>query len=368
MDVAKLIIVFASCLLMFTSCCHSSSHFNKQSTSLFIFGDSLFDPGNNNYINTTISLQANFTPYGISYFHPPSGRFSNGRVIPDFIAEFASLPLIPAYFNPQNREYSYGANFASGGSGALVETVPGLVMDLKSQLRCFGDLRKQLRKRLGDEKTEHMLADAVYLLSSGNNDYLSLVSNNNSIYHNYTNEQYVKMVVGNMTRVIKGIHKRGGRKFGILTTMPLACCPGIRAFQVGNTNCNQQLGILTSLHNQILSKKLKKLEKKLDGFKYANFDISTAVSNRMKNPSKYGFKVSDSACCGSGPFRGINSCGGKRGIKEFELCDNINDYVFFDALHPTEVANRQYAKLFWNGDSNVTTPYNLKTLFQGEQL
>ena len=78
-----------------------------------------------------------------------------------------------------------------------------------------------------------------------------------------------------------------------------------------------------------------------------------------------GFKVRDTACCGSGPFRGIFSCGGKRGIQEFELCDNPDDYVFFDAPHPSEAASRQFAQLFWDGDSNVTTPYNLKALFQG---
>lgn len=42
-------------------------------------------------------------------------------------AEFASLPLIPAYLDPHDNEFLYGANFASGGSGVLVETNAGLV-------------------------------------------------------------------------------------------------------------------------------------------------------------------------------------------------------------------------------------------------
>ncbi|GKC24914.1 lipase, GDSL, partial [Tanacetum coccineum] len=153
----------------------------------------------------------------------------------------------------------------------------------------------------------------------------------------------------------------GGKKFGILTVPPLACLPSIRAGRSDNT-CNEELDIISSLHNQKLSIKLQELEKQLEGFKYAKFDLSTAVSNRMNNPSKYG----NSACCGSGPYRGIYSWGGKRGLQEYQyqLCDNINDYLFFDSFHPNEVANRQYAQLFWDADSNVTTPYNLKTLFQ----
>lgn len=33
--------------------------------------------------------------------------------------EYANLPLLPPYLDPQNDLYDYGANFASGGGGAL---------------------------------------------------------------------------------------------------------------------------------------------------------------------------------------------------------------------------------------------------------
>lgn len=52
---------------------------------LFIFGDSILDAGNNNYIQTTSFAQANFYPYGITFFNFPTGRFSDGRLICDFI-------------------------------------------------------------------------------------------------------------------------------------------------------------------------------------------------------------------------------------------------------------------------------------------
>lgn len=54
-------------------------------TALFIFGDSFLDAGNNNYINTSTLDQANFWPYGETYFRRPTGRFSDGRLVPDFI-------------------------------------------------------------------------------------------------------------------------------------------------------------------------------------------------------------------------------------------------------------------------------------------
>ncbi|KAI3512472.1 hypothetical protein L1887_19788 [Cichorium endivia] len=354
-----------SCLLMLTGCQSSQEHFNKH-TALFVFGDSLYDPGNNNYINTTTDFQANFWPYGESYFNPPSGRFSDGRLIPDFIAEFAKLPLIPTYLDPRNKEFVYGANFASGGAGALVESHAGFVVDLKTQLQYFRDLEKHFRQKLGDSEAEELLSDAVYLFSCGGNDYLSPVGNNESILYPYTHEQYVGMVIGNLTDAFKGIHEKGGRKFGIVTVPPLGCWPSVRAGRPGNT-CNEESDVIVNLHNQKLSQKLEELENQLEGFMYAKYDLNAAIRKRMKNPSKYGFKVGDSACCGSGPFGGKYTCGGKREVKEFELCDNASDYFFFDSNHPNEEASRQFAEMFWNGDTYVTSPFNLKTLFQGEK-
>jgi phospholipase/lecithinase/hemolysin len=53
--------------------------------AFFVFGDSLVDNGNNNYLATT--ARADSPPYGIDYpTRRPTGRFSNGRNIPDFIS------------------------------------------------------------------------------------------------------------------------------------------------------------------------------------------------------------------------------------------------------------------------------------------
>nr|GMC55745.1 GDSL esterase/lipase 5 [Ipomoea batatas] len=74
--------------------------------ALFIFGDSFMDSGNNNYINTTTLDQANFRPYGETFFDAPTGRFSDGRLISDFIAEYAGLPLVPPFLQPA-RPFSF---------------------------------------------------------------------------------------------------------------------------------------------------------------------------------------------------------------------------------------------------------------------
>jgi hypothetical protein len=53
--------------------------------AFFVFGDSLVDNGNNNYLMTT--ARADAPPYGIDFpTHMPTGRFSNGLNIPDIIS------------------------------------------------------------------------------------------------------------------------------------------------------------------------------------------------------------------------------------------------------------------------------------------
>jgi hypothetical protein len=91
--------------------------------AFFVFGDSLVDNGNNNYLMTT--ARADAPPYGIDFpTHMPTGRFSNGLNIPDIISEhLGSQPALP-YLSPDLRgdQLLVGANFASAGVGILNDT------------------------------------------------------------------------------------------------------------------------------------------------------------------------------------------------------------------------------------------------------
>lgn len=63
-----------------------------EARAFFVFGDSLVDSGNNNYLVTT--ARADSPPYGIDYpTHRPTGRFSNGLNIPDLISRLSILLL-----------------------------------------------------------------------------------------------------------------------------------------------------------------------------------------------------------------------------------------------------------------------------------
>lgn len=61
---------------------------SPQFSAMFVFGDSLTDAGNNNYLNSL--AKANYVPYGIDFVEGPSGRFCNGRTIVDFLGKYSS--------------------------------------------------------------------------------------------------------------------------------------------------------------------------------------------------------------------------------------------------------------------------------------
>lgn len=59
---------------------------SQQVPAMFVFGDSLMDDGNNNYLNSI--AKSNYMPYGCDFSSGPSGRFCNGKTIVDFLGNF----------------------------------------------------------------------------------------------------------------------------------------------------------------------------------------------------------------------------------------------------------------------------------------
>ncbi|XVF25276.1 hypothetical protein REPUB_Repub13aG0199100 [Reevesia pubescens] len=364
-----LISLFLQVALIATCCGGKSQQLQqpKKHVPFFIFGDSFLDVGNNNYINTSTLDQANFWPYGETYFKFPTGRFSDGRLVSDFIAKHAKLPLIPPFLQPGFRQYYLGVNFASSGAGALAETFQGFVIDLNTQLIYYKKVESWLRKKLGNDEAKMSLSRAVYLFGIGSNDYMSPFLTNSTVLNNYSDSTYVGMVIGNLTTVIKEIYRSGGRKFAFINLADLGCLPAMRIIKSENNgSCLEEATSFATLHNKALSKLLSKLEKRLKGFTYSLFDFNSNLRQRMHHPSKYGFKEGETACCGTGQYKGVFSCGGKRRVKEFQLCKNPNEYVFWDSFHLTEKIYKQMADQMWSGPSNShdVGPYNLKQLFR----
>ena len=62
----------------------------KKYTAMYVFGDSLTDAGNNKYFIDS-KAKADYLPYGIDFSGGPTGRFSNGKILVDFIGMDTSI-------------------------------------------------------------------------------------------------------------------------------------------------------------------------------------------------------------------------------------------------------------------------------------
>jgi len=111
-------IIFLQVLTTISHTCKASTTLPKFSAML-VFGDSTVDTGNNNHVLTL--FLANHNPYGQDFpGQVPTGRFSDGKLIPDMIASFLGIKeSVPPFLDPNisNDELRTGVTFASAGSG-----------------------------------------------------------------------------------------------------------------------------------------------------------------------------------------------------------------------------------------------------------
>lgn len=80
---APLVLALITAAIIAMAADHTSA--TPPSLVTFIFGDSLTEVGNNNYLQYSLA-RSDFPFYGIDYKNgKPTGRFSNGRTIGDII-------------------------------------------------------------------------------------------------------------------------------------------------------------------------------------------------------------------------------------------------------------------------------------------
>lgn len=129
--------ILAFLLLAFTQLLVEIPGTGAKVPALIVFGDSTVDSGNNNQISTV--LKSNFQPYGRDFFDgKATGRFSNGRIAPDFISEGLGLKnAVPAYLDPSYdiKDFATGVCFASAGTG--LDNATSDVLVSQPQLHIF---------------------------------------------------------------------------------------------------------------------------------------------------------------------------------------------------------------------------------------
>ncbi|KAF6153724.1 hypothetical protein GIB67_000957 [Kingdonia uniflora] len=338
----------------------------------FIFGDSLVDAGNNDYIFTL--SKADSPPYGIDFIPSggkPTGRFTNGRTISDIIGQVLGAKTFPPPFlAPTTRGDAIfrGVNYASGASGILEETGTLFVgrVPLREQINYFKQNRAYMVTTLGEDGTNEFLKRSIFSVTTGSNDVLNYLEPSVPFLWegkvSSTNMQ--DFMVFNLTLQLRRLHELGARKFLVVGVGPLGCIPIVRALKlVPDERCSLHANKLIQGYNKKLKAMLNRLNQELGPesiFVYGNsYDIFFRI---LENYREYGFENGNDPCCG-GAFPPFICFRGQDAKTSSFMCQDRSKYVFWDAYHPTEAANVIVAETLLDGDETVSTPINVRELY-----
>lgn len=340
--------------------------------AIFAFGDANAETGNNNYIQTL--LKTNLPPFGETYFHRPNGRVCDGRIVLDFLCQFLGLPFLAPYLEP-GANFTYGANFASGGAGALdiSDATPARGIPLSQQLSYFQDFRngnQVLMTQNGSSSQQVPLvqnvsqvtfSEALYYIQIGEVDYaeLAILAQEFSLLQ-VLQSTVQQAVINAIEAALTTLYGLGARKFLIFTVYPLGCMPILLSLS------NSTTGSCVPFANQIASDHNAALQELVGGLR-SNMTDATMILVRAdqvlmdveQNRRSYGFEDTEAACCGSGLYNGATACDSTNNATI--ICPNPGQRVYWDQVHCSEAFNRIVAQETWSG-GRYTTPINLSTL------
>ncbi|ONI30360.1 hypothetical protein PRUPE_1G246600 [Prunus persica] len=326
--------------------------------AMFNFGDSNSDTGG-------LSAAFGQAPYpnGETYFRTPSGRYSDGRLLIDFIAESLRLPHLSAFLDSVGSNFSHGANFATAGStirppNTTISQIGVSPISLDVQLVQFLDFRtrSQIYQKKGEvfgkllPKKEYF-SQALYTFDIGQNDLTA------GYKLNLTTEQvkaYVPDVLSQLSHAIKIVDEQGGRSYWIHNTGPLGCLPYVldrflvNPAQIDKYGCADQFNEVAQYFNQRLKEALLHLKKDLPLAAITYVDVYSVKRTLITQTKTYGFGNPLIACCGHGGKYNYNryaKCGTKKTINGIETviaksCNDPTVQINWDGVHYTEAANK----------------------------
>ncbi|KNA25457.1 hypothetical protein SOVF_005720 [Spinacia oleracea] len=346
--------------------CSRSNGSEKQTIANFVFGDSLVDVGNNNYI---VSLsKANYVPNGID-FGRPTGRYTNGRTIVDIIGQQLGLgDYSPPYLAPSTRGSMIlqGVNYASGGGGILNQTGSLFVgrLNLDAQLDNFANTKQDIIYSIGEAATQKLLSNALFSVAMGSNDFINnyLTPLFSKLEQQMVSPQaFIDAMISKYRLQLTRLYNMGARRIVVVNVGPIGCIPYERDLNpTAGNDCVAFPNQLAQLFNLQLKSLVTELSNNLEGSKFVYGDAYHIVNDILVNYQSYGFENANYACCyASGRFGGLIPCG-----PTSKVCNDRSKYVFWDPYHPSDAANVAIAKRLIDGDVNDISPINIRQLLK----
>ncbi|RAL37070.1 hypothetical protein DM860_003992 [Cuscuta australis] len=297
------------------------------STVMFVFGDSYADTGN------TPNGSACWTePYGITFPGKPSGRFSDGRVLTDFIATYLGIESPPPYRRRRRRwnvggskKVKDGVNFAYGGTGVFTTVLGG--PNMSTQLDEFQRLVEQ------NVYTKRDLSSSLAHVSVAGNDYTTYDLNDDP-QKNITD--YAESVVSEIVVNLKRLHELGVGRVSVINVPPFGCLP---KNATTSALCNDTINSSSELHNRLLKSAVEKLnsDTRRGRSTFLILDLYSAFMSALRGKKSSSFDKGLGECC-RGTTSG-SSCGDvdrDSGTKKYVVCEDPKRSFFWDTVHPSQ--------------------------------
>ncbi|KAK1433402.1 hypothetical protein QVD17_10312 [Tagetes erecta] len=337
----------------------------QQAPAIWVMGDSLVDSGNTNFLSSIV--RADYYPYGCDYYRGPSGRFCNARTFSDILGDWMGIPAPPPFSDPSTagNKIMGGVNYASAAAGILDESGQhyGDRYSLNQQVVNFESTLGNLRTMMNPSDLTQLLSNSIVVMAFGTTDYINnyLMPNIYSSSRSYTPEAFANLLLNSYSRQIHALYSLGLRKFYLAGVGPLGCIPNqLATGQAAPGRCVDSVNQMVGPFNE----GLKRLVGQFNGgshpgamFVYGN--TYGVFGDILNNPARYGFTVRDRACCVIRSNQEQITC-----ITSAAPCFNHDQYVFWDAFHPSQATNAVLAQRAYSGSNDDCFPINVQQLAQ----
>mgnify|MGYP006225593635 CR=1 FL=1 len=292
---------------------------DKDYERLFIFGDSLSDPGNAFALTGNLltppyaSLDALLipdAPYAVG-----RGRFSNGRTWIERLARSLEVKASarPAYaFNAKGRR---GDNFAVGGARA------------RSVGRGF-DLADQVGFHLSRPLDEE-IEEALYVVAMGGNDVRDALTAFDSDPTGASSTAIITDAILAIGDNVGALYASGAREFFIVNSPDISLTPAVRTLDANSPGTRFVASLITTQFNTALEQLTDQLRSQLPGVSIALFNLQSLLNRVSADPEMFRLINVTDACImpNQPPFR----------------CRKAKRYLFWDGIHPTKTGHKIFA-------------------------
>ncbi|XP_066306688.1 GDSL esterase/lipase At1g28600-like [Miscanthus floridulus] len=308
---------------------------------IFSFGDSLIDTGNFARSGPIVEY-----PFGMTYFHHPTGRISDGRVLIDFYAQAFQLPLIPPNLPQKDTGlFPTGANFAVFGSTAMPPEYFRRWSHDVSWACCLGVQMgwfKEMLQRIApwDGAKRQILSESLIVLGEiGGNDYNFWFAARRP---REQANQFIPDIVATIGSAAKELIGMGAKAIVIPNNFPIGCVPAYLSGYKSNNRadydehgCLRWFNDFSQRHNQALRGEVGRLRAQHPDVKLIYADYYGAAMEFIRDPHRFGIGDPLTACCGGDdqPYHISRPCN-----RMARLWGNPSGFASWDGMHMTEKA------------------------------